>query len=256
MALPFIISIPHGSGRIPDALEGAFALSQDEIDESVDWGTEEIFGSLDASDTVCAQWSRLVVDLNRAPERRDIKGVVAGVDYFGRRVYRPDREPGNREIEGRLNGYYWPYHRRLEDALRNEHACGLFDGHSLNGVGPAEAPDAGCKRKDIVLSNNGDHNGETTRSLGRTTCPVGWLNLMKEAFLNAGFSVALNDPYTAGYITAHYGRILAEEGKFAIQVEINQDLYIHPVTGRIHPRRLAETRSRIQGCFEEIARRV
>jgi N-formylglutamate amidohydrolase len=222
----------------------------------VDWGTQEIFGSLDAADIVCAEWSRLVVDLNRDPKRTDAKGVIPGVDYFGRPVYRPDMSPQGTVINERLRHYYWPYHLRLRELLDQGHIKGLLDGHSLNGVGPSEAPDAGRKRKDIVLSNNGDHSGKMTPTLGCTTCPLAVLHLMKQAFLSAGFSVALNDPYTAGFITTYYGRELVETGKFAIQVEINQDLFIEPGTGKILPEKLAAAGLRIRGCLEEIARMI
>lgn len=253
MKLPFVISIPHCSGQIPEPMKPALALSNDEIGDSVDWGTREIFGSLEAEGILYARWSRLVVDLNRDPEQRDAKGVIAWVDYSGRPVYRPGMAPHGTEIDERLMHYYWPYHLRLVKALGQGHIKGLIDGHSLNGVGPSEAPDAGRKRKDIVLSNNGDHAGGMTPALGPTTCPAALLHLMKQAFLRAGFSAALNDPYTAGFITTHYGRALAEAGKFAVQVEINQDLFTEPGTGRILPEKLAAAGSRIRGCFDQIA---
>jgi N-formylglutamate deformylase len=254
--LPFVISIPHCSGRIPDPIKPGLALSQDDIDESVDWGTREIFGSLDALHILWAQWSRLVVDLNRDPERRDAKGVIAEIDYSGRQVFRPGMAPTGTQIHDRLMRYYWPYHLRLKEALEQGDIKGLVDGHSLYGIGPSEAPDAGQKRKDIVLSNNGDHNGEATPSLGSTTCGLEVLHVMKQAFMSAGFSVSLNDPYKAGFITAHYGRALAERGRFAVQIEVNQDLFTEPGTVRIVPEKLAAAVARIRGCFDDIARMI
>lgn len=254
MKLPFIISIPHCSDRIPDEIKPALALNHDDIDDSVDSGTREIFGILDAADILWARWSRLVVDLNRDPGRRDAKGVVARVDYSGRQVYRPGMAPHAAEIDERLDKYYWPYHLRLERFLGQEHIKGLFDAHSLNGVGPSEAPDAGRKRKDIVLSNNGDQNGEPTPSLGPTTCGVEVLHVMRRIFMRAGFSVSLNNPYTAGFITTHYGRTLAERGKFAVQMEVNQDLFVEPGTVRILLEKLAAAGDRIRRCFDDIAR--
>jgi len=252
--LPFVISIPHCSDRIPDEIRPTLALTHEDIDYSVDTGTREIFGSLDAADVLWARWSRLVVDLNRDPARRDAKGVIAEVDYSGREVFHPGMAPHAEEIDERLDKYYWPYHLRLERFLGQEHIKGLFDAHSLNGVGPSEAPDAGRKRKDIVLSNNGDQNGEPTSSLGPTTCGVEVLHVMRQIFMRAGFSVSLNDPYTAGFITTHYGRTLAERGKFAVQVEVNQDLFVEPGTVKILPEKLAASGDRIRRCFHDIAR--
>jgi len=252
--LPFVISIPHCSSRIPNAIKPDIALSRDAVNDSVDWGTREIFGSLNAAAILCADWSRLVVDLNRDPGRRDAKGVIAAVDYHGRPVYRQGMTPERVEIDDLLARYYWPYHIRLRAALIKRDIKGLFDGHSLNGIGPSEAPDAGKRRRDIVLSNNGDHRGEAAASLGSTTCDIETFHLMKQVFEAAGFSVALNDPYTAGFITTHYGRTLTEMGKFAVQIEINQDLFVHPETLQLVPERLAAIRERIRRCFDDIAR--
>lgn len=253
MKLPFVISVPHCSGRIPERIRPDLALSNDEIADSIDLGTKEIFGSLDAGAVLCSEWSRLVVDLNRDPERRDHKGVIARIDYFGRSIYRTNLFPDQREISSRLREYYWPYHNRLREALAGPHIKGVIDCHSLSGIGPSEAPDAGEKRKDIILSNNGDHMGKTTPVLGKTTCPPELLSLMKQAFLRAGFSVSINSPYTAGFIATHYAEAFADRGIFAVQIEINQDLYSGPGTGKVAPGRLADVRSKVYGCLDEIA---
>lgn len=256
MRLPFVISVPHCSGRVPDRVKPALALSDAEIADSIDWGTREIFGFLEAGDVLCAQWSRVVVDLNRDPERRDFKGVMAQIDYSGRIIYHSGMVPDQKEIGDRLREYYWPYHDRLRDALALPYIIGLIDCHSLNGVGPSEAPDAGKKRKDIVLSNNGDHKGEMSPALGKTTCPVTILKLMKQTFLEAGFSVSINDPYSAGFITTHYGHAIADRGKFAVQIEVNQDLYMGQGTGEFLPAELVEITSKVRGCLEAFARAV
>jgi len=252
--LPFIISIPHCSDRVPGAIQPALALGHEAVNDSVDWGTGEIFGPLDAAETLRANWSRLVVDLNRDPRRRDAKGVIPGVDYYGRPVYRPGMAPTGTAIDKLIHLYYRPYHLQLQVALRNGNVRGLFDAHSLNGIGPSEAPDAGEKRKDIVLSTNGDKMGEPAAPLGQPTCRAETLHRLKEIFEGAGFSVSMNDPYTAGFITTHYGHELAEAGKFAVQIEINQDLFILPEELAMDPDRLAATSDRIQGCFDAIAR--
>ena len=253
MRLPFVISVPHCSGRIPEHIRPDLALSNDEIADSIDLGTWEIFGTLDAGDILCSEWSRLVVDLSRDPERRDHKGVIARIDYFGRSIYHASAIPDEEEISNRLREYYWPYHNRLREALEGPHIRGMIDCHSLCGIGPPEAPDAGRKRKDIVLSNNGDNGGKMTPALGKTTCPSELLVFMKQVFLSKGFSVAINDPYTAGFISTHYAGEFADREKFAVQIEINQDLYTGSETGEISQSRLADVRSRIRGCFDGIA---
>ena len=254
MKLPFVISIPHCSGRIPDAMKPALALSDDEIADSIDLGTREIFGSLEAGAVLCSEWSRLVVDLNRDPGRRDCRGVIARIDYFGRSIYHANAVPDEKEISDRLRKYYRPYHDLLREVLARPHIRGVIDCHSVNGIGPSEAPDAGRKRRDIILSNNGDHMGKMTPVLGKTTCPSELLNLMKHAFLKAGFSASINNPYTAGFISTHYAEALADRRRFAVQIEINQDLFAGPGVGKIAPGRLTDVRSKVRECLDEIAK--
>ena len=272
MEFPFIISIPHCSFKIPEEVISALALTKEEIWESTDIGTEEIFGPLPAKVSLCARWSRLVADLNRSHDQRDRKGVIALVDYHGRSVFREGHIPNEKVIEGRLRKYYWPFHNRLTKALENPGIKVLFDCHSLNGIGPTEAPDAGKKRKDIILSNNGDQNGNAGPARGRITCPTERLYLIKEAFQEAGFSVSINDPYAGGFITTHYGQKYARMGKISVQIEINQDLYLEHTSTLTLPlqggeqgggankqpvtERLEEVRDRVLQAFREIASKL
>jgi N-formylglutamate amidohydrolase len=43
-------------------------------------------------------------------------------------------------------------------------------------------------------------------------------------FTAAGYSVAFNDPYKGGFITAHHGQ--PQESIHAIQIELRRDLYM------------------------------
>lgn len=253
MSLPLVISVPHCSGRIPGEIRAGIALTDHQIEESTDMGTREIFGSLNAEVVLCSRWSRLVVDLNRDPQRRDPMGVVPLVDYFGRPVYETGALPEEDEIRERLTEFYRPYHHRLRSALGQRRIRGLIDCHSLSGKAPPGAPDAGRKREDIVLSNNGDRNGRMTRALGPTTCSPELLGLLKDSFLKAGFSVTLNRPYTGGFIVTHYGDDLRALGKFALQLEINQELFAGPEGKGVCRERLARIGTKVQACLDEFA---
>ena len=103
MKLPFVISLPHYSGEIPERIRPGIVLTRKEMVDAVDLGTREIFGCMSAEQLLCAQWSRLVVDLNRPPHQRDAKGPVALTDYHGRSVYKANAIPDEREITQRLS---------------------------------------------------------------------------------------------------------------------------------------------------------
>ncbi|MBW1703824.1 MAG: N-formylglutamate amidohydrolase [Deltaproteobacteria bacterium] len=254
--LPFVISLPHCSSRVPGEIRSTFALSDKQIEESTDVGTKEIFGSIPAKAVVSARWSRLLVDLNRGPDQLNSKGVIALKDYHGRVIYREDCIPDKQETERRLKKYYRPFHDHLRAALDDKDIKGLFDCHSLNGIGPLEAPDAGKKRRDIILSNNGDETGDQNPALGKTTCPAETLYMIREAFRGAGFSVSINNPYAGGFITTHYGGIFSGTGRIAVQMEINQDLYLEPGTMRLETNKLKSVRDNVFRSFKEIAREL
>ena len=253
MKLPFAISVPHCSSLIHEDIRPSIALTDKEIRESTDLGTRELFTRLPVRATLMAQWSRLMVDLNRDPHQRDSRGVVPDEDYYGRRIFKENCRPGEEEVERRLRKYYRPYHNRLKAAIQGPDAKVLFDCHSLTRIGPPGAPDPQKMRKDIVLGNNGDHKGDVNSSLGETTCPMATLKMMREVFKGTGFSVSLNHPYSGGFITKHYGEGLVGKGKMAVQIEISQDLYLDDDSLFVCPDKLADISKRLDRVFKEIA---
>ena len=256
MTYPFVISIPHCASLVPADIRTDMALSDEEIRDSKDFGSAEIFRPLPAKKVLRAEYSRLVADLNRDSKNRGPKGVVAETDYRGRQIYLPGRYPDERSVEKRIRQHYAPYHHELSRALADPEIRGLFDCHSLNGTGPVDAPDAGEKRKNIILSNNGAPDGGPDPGLGEPTCPAETVDIVKSALESAGFSVAVNAPYRGGFITVHYGRQLAARGGFALQIEMNQDLYMPPGAAEPDPEQLEDVRKRIFSAFETIAKAV
>ncbi len=255
MALPLVLSIPHGSSRVPPGLEKDLALGPRQVEEAVDQGTLEIFGSLPAAACLRAPVSRLVIDLNRAPGDRGPKGLVATRDYHDRPIFRPGREPDQQEVQRRLRAYYQPYHQALAAALELPGIKGLMDCHSLDGVGPAGAPDPGRRRAGVVLGNGGGPDGGPRPGGEAPTCPPQLLVLMGEAFSQEGISVSLNRPYSGGYITRHYGAGLRKRGLWAVQVELNKDLFCRGEDQEPDPWALARTRHRVARALELIAQR-
>ncbi|MCK5542766.1 MAG: N-formylglutamate amidohydrolase [Desulfobacterales bacterium] len=246
----FLISLPHCSPKIADEILPDFALNKNEILESEDFGTYEIFGSLPWM-VIKAEFSRLVVDLNRNPDNKSAKGVVAKTDYHGRQIYKPFRYPDEVAISQLVQKYFRPYHEKMEQAFANLEIKFLFDCHSLESTGPKDAPDAGKNRKDIILSNNGDIDGNLSPAKGLVSCPVNILMFIKSAFENYGFSVGINKPYSGGFTTIHYG------GKYlnknALQIEINQGLFMNPGDTAPDNEKIKGIRIKVLNVFKKLS---
>ncbi|MBU0513670.1 MAG: N-formylglutamate amidohydrolase [Proteobacteria bacterium] len=239
---PVVISIPHGGGEVPADIGRTLAQDERQIRQAVDLGATEVFGPLPAAVVIMTRWSRFVVDLNRAEDQRDDKGVIARTDYFGRPVFLPNGEPDPAETERRLQSYYRPYHRRLAAALGSSGIKLLVEGHSLDGVGPPDAPDPGRTRPDVVLGNGGN-----------STCPASLLSALARAMERQGLATAQNYPYQGGYIPRHYGPEMMRRGGGALQIEINKDLYVDPDTQSVLPDQAAELRQRLRAALREVA---
>lgn len=238
--LPLVISLPHCSAQVPSQATARLALSPLEVEQSVDLGSREVFGPLPALKILPAPHTRLVVDLNRAPDDLGPKGVVAAVDYAGRSVFPPGQGPDQELKRLWVESFWRPWHRELTKALAAPGVRALLDGHSLDGVGPAEAPDPGAKRADVVLSNRGGEGGEAAPERGEPTCPPEVFRLLGEALREEGLSVAYNTPYAGGHIIARYGPRLRARGAVAVQMELNKDLYADRDYSRVYPEKAAE----------------
>ncbi|MGB3456324.1 MAG: N-formylglutamate amidohydrolase, partial [Litorimonas sp.] len=143
-------------------------------------------------------------------------GIGVVPTHIGERapIYR--REPSRADALARVEALYRPYHRALQELLdeaqsRFGHAL-LLDCHSMPGFAPM-----GSRRPDIVL---GDRFGQS--------CHADTLSAVRALFQAEGFSVAVNYPYAGGYVTEHYGQ--PARGVEVVQVEINRDLYLNPVS--------------------------
>lgn len=251
MTLPVAVSIPHCGTEVPPDIQQDFALSPAQVMESEDIGTREVFIGWPVLSTQAAHWSRLVVDLNRSAEDHGPKGVISRTDYFGRTVFKPGFEPDQEETRRRVGLFHQPYHAELARNLAHPGLRLLLDCHSMDEVGPADAPDPGKRRAHVSLGNNGNHDGQNDSSSRQITCPQGLLRSFASALEAQGLSVSMNRPYSGGFITRHYGSILRKQGKSAMQIELNKDLVISP-EGELDLSKAAETSRALLAALQSI----
>lgn len=233
---PVVVSVPHAG----IATHGFQEMLSPELDVrcDADLHVDRLYrvGAADAPETImAAHLSRFVCDLNRDPD--DVsRGAVP-------------EHPAPRNLDGR--GFIWAvttagvpalsrpltladwrartalhatYHDALTQALqRAKEQFGfaiLVDGHSMPSRGRSGHKDPGAVRADVVP---GDREG--------TSCAPSLSRLVGEHFTSRGYSVAFNEPYKGGFITAHHGR--PADAIHAIQIELRRDLYMNETTYEI-----------------------
>jgi N-formylglutamate amidohydrolase len=230
---PVVLSVPHAGV----ATRGFEATISPELDVrcDADLYVDRLYrvGQPDGPEVVLsAHLSRFVCDLNRdpddvsrgavpehpAPRNADGRGFVwavttAGVPALARPLTLDDWRA--------RTAVHAAYHDALAQALARARArfgfAILVDGHSMPSRGRSGHKDPGRARADVVP---GDREG--------TSCAPSLSRLVGDHFTSRGFSVAFNDPYKGGYITAHHGR--PAEGIHAIQIELRRDLYMDEAT--------------------------
>ena len=226
---PILITIPHGSTFVPAELRRLMKLTDFQIRKQSDPYTDEIFDVPNAN-IVKGKISRLVVDLNRAPDDIEMefqlsnRGVVVSVDLDGNPIYKVP--PSMEAINERVQKYHDTFHEKIEE-LKPKMKF-MIDGHSMRSVTPVAKPDSGRKRADITLGNR--HFMTCSRVITR--------KVMK-FFEDKGFEVKVNDPFTGRYVIGYH---CSRKGLPGIQVEVNEKLFMNTKTYRPYKKKIRELR--------------
>ena len=142
-------------------------------------------------------------------------GTVARVVANGEEIY--NRKLTFDEVAKRIEDAYEPYHAALRSLI--DETCKLFghciviDCHSTPAVGGPMDNDTGNPRVDMVLGNN--HGA---------TCHTRLMNFVEAVLADAGYQVRVNNPYSGGFTTRHYGQ--PRRGIQTLQIEVNRALYM------------------------------
>ncbi|WP_409432456.1 N-formylglutamate amidohydrolase [Litorimonas sp. RW-G-Af-16] len=239
-----VFASPHSGHLYPQSFLDRSPLSANELRRNEDIYIEKLFASvvLAGAPLLLARFPRCFVDPNRAadeiwhedmpsqgkPSARAAAGLGVVPTHLNEAtaIYRKPLSAG--EIRARIDTLYHPYHaalrRVIDEAKARFGQALLVDCHSMPGFAPM-----GARRPDVIL---GDRFG--------AACHPDTMNRIRRIFEMAGYSVGINYPYAGGFVTQHYGQ--PETGVEAIQIEINRDLYLNPVT--LAPKRGYEKLSR------------
>jgi N-formylglutamate amidohydrolase len=241
--LPILIVAAHTSFFVPKTILKEMLLSPRDIKKEADLYTDEIF-KVGGVHFLRGHVSRLVTDLNRAPDHIEMEhmlahdGVVVSVNENCEQIYKTP--PSIEQIHKRIVKYHDPFHAQI-DALKPEVKF-IIDGHSLLSQGPATKDDAGKKRADIVLGNR-DY----------TTCSRVITMKIADFFKKRGFSVKINDPYGGKYIIGHH---CSRVGVNGIQIEVNKGLYMNEKTLRPYKRKIKVMNQHITELVDFLSRDI
>lgn len=220
--LPLLISIPHAGTEVPPSIARRFTAAGRELPDT-DWYVDELYGfarELGAS-VIKANYSRYVVDLNRAPDSSSLyeanptSPVCAVRTFAGEPIYASYCEPDAAEIGARIEEFWRPYHACIGDELeriRAQHGSALlWDAHSI-------ASEVGGLFEGVLPEFNFGTRDDQS-------CPRAVADALLELVVADGkFGAVLNGRFKGGYITMHYG--FPAQRIHAVQLELAQRTYM------------------------------
>jgi len=227
-----IFASPHSGSIYPKAFINRSGLNELALRRNEDAFISELFAPVveHGAPLLTANFPRCFVDVNRAPDELPFEwnseaigrstraeaglGVIPTMLSETTKIYK--KPLSQRAAWRRLTSLYHPYHDALQELI-TEASLGfgtalLIDCHSMPGFAPM-----GSRRPDIIL---GDRFG--------VSCHPETIARVDAIFRKQGYNVTRNYPYAGGYVTQHYGKPRA--GIEVLQIEINRDLYLNPVT--------------------------
>lgn len=248
--VPMIISVPHSGTEFPDEIKDHYVNEMREQPDDTDWFVHQLydFASEMGITMIHAKYSRWVIDLNRDPESvplyndgRLITGLTTSTDFLGNPIYkRDDLIPDEQEINRRLDTYYWPYYRKIEELINErKQQFGqviLWDAHSIRRIVKTIRKDP---FPDMILgTNDGQSASEDI------------MNTALSDLRQGPFQVNYNDPFKGGHITRYFGK--PEKNIHGLQLEMNKVLYMDDEELVYDMQRADQVRSILKRTFERL----
>jgi N-formylglutamate deformylase len=223
---PLVVSMPHSGLALSPGLAERLTPTAARLPDT-DWHIPQLYDFLDTLGigSIRANYSRYVVDLNRAPNNTSLYPGQPTTDlvpltlFDGSPVYRDGTEPDEDELEARRTDYHDPYHKALTELLvetRMEHGFALlWDAHSI----ADEVP----RLFEGVLPdlNLGTYGGEACDPVIERAC----LRAMMD---HEEYASIVNGRFRGGFITRAYGR--PNQNIHAVQMELAQSAYLDLAT--------------------------
>lgn len=246
--LPLLISVPHDGRDIPDDIAARMSDAGRSIPDT-DWHVAELyaFAREMGANTVVANYSRYVVDLNRAADDAALypgqvaTGLCPLQTFAGAAIY---REGGVDDAEKahRVETYWRPYHEHIRstlDALRGQHGYALlWDAHSI----PSAVPrlfDGELPHLNLGSNSSASCSPEIEAAVAGVATA-------------SSYSSVINGRFKGGYITRHYGA--PKDNIHALQLEIAQRAYMNEQSTTMDVAKADDLRNTLRAMLESFLR--
>ncbi len=247
---PFILSVPHCGIEFPEELQADYKPELMSAPDDTDWFVHELynFASELGITIIHAKYSRWVIDLNRDPQSaplyndgRIITGLTTTTDFFGNDIYvSKEVVPDEKEINRRLEKYYWPYYKKIESLLADrKQTFGkalLWDAHSIRHFVPTIRKEV---FPDMILGDNDEKTADPKLIQTALSC-------LKEE----EYGISHNSPFKGGHITRYFGN--PTENIHALQLEMNKILYMDDEEKAFHPKRASNVQALLKNTFSSL----
>ena len=227
-----VMHVPHSSTVIPDWTIDQFLLTDSELAlellKMTDSYTDELFCDLftDAQ-SIKSNVSRLVVDVERFRDNdlESMSQIGMGAVYDSTcALTKLRRAITESEREALLSAYYDSHHAALTDAVDSTLAkygrCLIIDCHSFpNQALPYERHNSSSTERPQICIGTDDYHS-----------PIPLIEKLKSNFINEGFEVAINAPFSGTIVPMkHYRR---NNHVHSVMIEIRRDVYMNEATGQ------------------------
>lgn len=221
--VPIVISVPHCGTLFPNNIKEHYDKDLIVAPDDTDWFVDKLYDfAPDMGITmISATYSRWVIDLNRDPQSaplyddgRIITELCPTSTFAGEPIYLDHHMPNRKEIERRLEVYYWPYYNKVSQLLsdlKSEFGKVLFwDAHSIRQYVPLIRKEI---FPDLIL---GDNKGKTADAK--------LIDAALSTFITTRRKVEHNYPFKGGHLTRYFGK--PEENQHALQLEMTKINYM------------------------------
>ncbi len=247
--VPIIVSSPHSGTSFPNDLQELYNQSLIKSPDDTDWFVDQLYDFVSelGITMISSNYSRWVIDLNRDPnsqplydDGRIITELCPTKNFLGESIYINGYKPTQEDIELRLENYYWPYYRKIQqviDELKEEFGYAVFwDAHSIREYVPTIREE---KFPQLIL---GDNDGKASEKV--------FSEIAIDQLKRKGYEVEYNYPFKGGHLTRYFGQ--PERNQHALQLEMTKVNYMDDSEITYHKGRAGKMRETLFSVFESL----